>query len=74
MKRVVDQQEGGAIHRMVPGCGEDRVLKGDRITPEYVTGMAADWKQITDPAAKDLMRKVMEVLLGREAVAEVCDA
>lgn len=74
---TVDQtQPGGQVHRSEPGCGDTapRVITGQKITPEYVRGFAAEWAAIADPAAKAFCRRLMEVLLSREDVGEVLEA
>ena len=72
-KRTVDQsQPGGQVHRADPGCddAEPRVITGQKITPEYVRGFAAELAEIQDPAAKAFCRRLLEVLLNRESAAE----
>ena len=71
---TVDQsQPGGQVHRREPGCGDavPRVLIGQKITPEYVLGFAAEWEAIADPAAKAFLRRLLEVFLSREDATEV---
>jgi hypothetical protein len=73
---TVDQsQPGGQVHRLEPGCSdaEPRVLTGQKITPEYVRGFAAELVAIQDPAAKAFCRRLLEVMLSRRDAAEVLD-
>ncbi len=72
MRHDIDvSQPGAEVHSLVPGCGQERVLRGEKITPEYVLGFAAELAAIQDPAAKAFCRRLLEVLLSRAAVAEV---
>ena len=71
MRRDIDlSQPGAEVHSLVPGCGEERVLRGEKITPEYVAGFAADWAAIQDAGARAFCRRLLEVMLGREAAGE----
>lgn len=73
-RRKIDvSQPGAEVHSRVPGCEEERVLRGDKITPEVITALAENLAAMQDPAAKRFGRLVMEIMLSRAAVAEVVD-